>query len=186
MFKVNFDTKQFASIEAKFKKDIKDILAQPEVMSEVGEFMVERVKYQARVTKPFNADGSFPDLQPSTVRNRKYLARFNPTHDTYAPARANVTLTGRFLESLAYIVKGPGKVAIEYVGTHVGYKYGNGNVSKSVENKDLVKWLAKLGFRVMDRSISTNLVIKKRIKAIALRFVRRGLSVRNKLDGLRK
>ncbi len=181
MFKVKFDSAQFQRIEAKFKKDIQEVLAQPAVMNEIGEFMVERVRYQARTEKPFSEDASFPDLKTASISNRKYLAKYNQTHDTYEAERANVTITGKFLDSLTYVVTGPGKLVMQYAGMHPGYKTKTGH-TKPVKQTDLAKWLAKLGFKVMDRSISTNQTIKARIKSIALRYVRRGLKVKNRLD----
>ncbi len=181
MFKLKYKSADFLKIEAKFKADIKDILNAPAVNKEIGEFVVERVKFQARTESPFNQDGSFPQLKPATIKNREYLAKHNPTQATFEAGRANVTLTGKFLDSLMYLVKGPGQVVIFFEGMHPGYKTKTGQ-TKPVENKKLAKWLAEKGFAVFDRSINDNLIIKRRIKSIALAFVRRGLKVRNRLD----
>jgi hypothetical protein len=181
MFKVNFNSDQFAKIEAKFRDDIQAILSNTDIMKDVGEFMVDRVKYQARIAKPFNADGSFPDLKDSTVANRRYLAKFNEVDATFSPTRSNLTITGQFLNSLTYLVQGPGLVQILYDGIHTGYMSGKGRVGKSVANSDLVKWLSDKGFNVMDRSLADNQTVKRRVAAIALGYIRRGLKVQNRL-----
>lgn len=182
MFKVKFNSKQFAAIEANFKKDIKDILSQPAVMREVGAFMVERLKFQTRTEKPFNENGALPLLKPATVKHRKYLEKYNKTHETFEVERSNLTVIGAFLDSLTYIVKGPGLLEMVFSGNHPRYKGKSGAIGKVVANSDLAKWLAKKGFSVFDKSIKDNKTVKSRIRTIALRYVRRGLKVRNKLS----
>jgi hypothetical protein len=181
-FKVNFDSKQFLKIEAKFRSDIKDILNQPAVMREIGDFLVERIRFQARTESPLNSDGSLPPLKPATVKRRAYLEKYNSTHSTYSTDRSNLTITGKFLDALTYLVKGPGLLDVFFDGRHPQYKgKGGRGIGKEVLNSDLVKWLAQKGFRVFDRAINDNKIIRQRIRSIALRYVRRGLRVRNKL-----
>jgi hypothetical protein len=181
-FKVNFNSRQFVDIEAKFRKDIKETLSQPAVMREIGQFLVERIRYQVRTESPLNSDSALPPLRPATVKHRRYLEKYNDTHATYETNRSNLTITGKFLDALTYLVKGPGLLDVFFAGRHPQYKgKGGKKIGKEVENADLVKWLAKKGFKVFDRAINENRTIKQRIRSIALRYIRRGLKVRNKL-----
>lgn len=181
-FKFNIGSDQFRKVEASLKADIEAIIRSPAVLNAVGETVVERLKYQARVGKPFNESGVFPALKDSTIAHRKYLARYNPTHPTYAAKRSNLTITGEFLNSMKHVISGETAVTIFFDGTHPAYigKLGR-PVSKPIDNAKLFDYLSEKGFKVFDSSIQQNETLKKRIQSIVSAFIRRGLSVRNRL-----
>lgn len=179
-FKIK-DPAVFTRMSADIKRQMEKVLSSEAFTREVGEFMVDRIKYQARTTKPTNEESSFPDLKDSSIRSRRYLAKHNPTHDTFEPTRSNLTITGQFLDALKYSLIKAGTVAIEFVGTHRGYLSGTGKRGKSVKNKQLNLWLKEKGFVVFDKSLKDNKTFRARIKSIALRYVRRGLAVSRRL-----
>lgn len=176
LFKFKIDSKQYQELEAKLKKNVHEILADKAYMDDIGGFLVERIKYQARIGRPMNSDEAFPALKESTIANRRSIAKNNPTHDTYKESRSNLTITGKFLDALKYLIKGPGLVSVFWDGDHPGYRPNN----RSVKNEALANWLKEKGFVVFDSSIKDNPTVKKRITTIVLGYIRRGLKVRNK------
>lgn len=184
MFKVKFKENLVAQLEAKVKKDVKEILASKELLSEVGQMTVERLRFQARTEKPFNEDKSLPLLKESTIRNREYLAKYNKTHPVFDAGLSNLTITGAFLDSLTYQVKGPGLIDVYFTGTHPGYRGKNGPIGRGSrpKNQDIFKWLTEKGFVVFDSSLQENKVFKNRVRSIVLRYIRRGLKVRSELS----
>lgn len=182
MFKFKINEQQIASIEAKVKADVREILASSAVLNEIGGMATDRLRFQARTAKPFNEGASFPVLKDSTIENRKYLEKYNKTHKVYERQLSNLTITGAFLESLTWLVKGPGLLELFFEGRHPGYRLKNGNTKNPPRNQDLFKWLTDKGFAVFDSSIETNKIIKARIRSIVLKYIRRGLKVRNALD----
>lgn len=181
MFKLKIDPKQISALEEKVKKDVQEILSAPAVLNEVGKTVVDRIRYQARTEDPFNSrNQSFPALKPSTIKHREYLARYNKTHPTFDSSRSNLTITGAFQESLTYEIKGPGLIEFYFDGVHPGYRGANGPLKKQdVTNEQLYGYLKKKGFVLFDNSIQENQTLVSRVRAIVLRFIRRGLSVRN-------
>ncbi len=181
MFQFKIDPKQFQQIKGKVTKDINDILAAGAFTSEVGEMVVDRLRYQTRIRKPFNSTGSLPDLKDSTIAKRRYLAKYNTTWPTFSAPRSNLTIIGAFLNSLTHVVTGPGRILIHFVGTHPGYRTRNGH-TKEIENETLAGYLAKIGFTVFDRSIGQNAILKTRVSSIVKRYLRRGLRVKSNLS----
>jgi phosphoribosylpyrophosphate synthetase len=182
MFKVRLKNPQiFTQIEKKLVQDIEEVLGTKDMLDEVGEFISDRVRYQARVSKPYSARGDFPELKDSTIKNRKYLAKHNATHDTYQAERSNLTITGQLLDSIKHTITGVGKILIGVTGTHQGYKLGSGGKTKPIKMDKLKGYLEDKDFVIFDDSINDNKTIVSRTKTIVLRYIRRALAIRNRL-----
>ena len=181
-FKFSIKPNQFLRVEQRLKKDVESILSSEALKTAIGEFSVERLRYQARLGKPLNASESLPNLQPSTVKTRAYLAKYNSTHPTYATARSNLTLTGELLDSLSYSDLGDFKLKISFKGEHSRYKSRNGYFGKAIKNQTIAGYLAKLGFFIFDETLNTKKQFINRISNIARQFIRRGLRVRSRLS----
>lgn len=179
IFKVK-DQSVFLRLEERFRKKFEVVLNNKDFLNEVGEFAADRIRYQARVTKPLNSSGDFPDLKESSVKSRRYLAQHNAVDETFAAERSNLTITGQLLNSLKHVVKGAGLIAIEFTGRHTGYRTGGGKTA-SHKNKQIADWLSEKGFVVFDKSIKDNKQFRARIKSIALQYVRRAIAVSRRL-----
>lgn len=179
---LKIDSAKFTQIETFVRDTAKDILANSQLKQEIGDFAVERVKYQARIGKPYNANNTFPELKDSTIKNRKYLARNNPTHETFDPEFSNLTITGDFLDSLTAIDEGDCVLRLTFTGMHKPYLGAKGQrISKTIMNETLAGYLSEKGFNVFDKALETQSQFIKRIKTICNAYIRRGLKVRNKL-----
>lgn len=181
-FDIKIDPAQFAKIEKRIRDDANEILSGSALKQEVGEFAVERIKYQARIGKPLNSDGTFPLLRDATIMNRIRLAKYNKVHPTYEDGFSNLTLTGELLESLNWTDSGETSLTLKFVGNHSPYKSAKGVIERDdLPNATLVEYLAAKGFVVFDKSLQSNRQFISRIKTICLRYIRRGLRIRSKL-----
>ena len=55
---------------------------------------------QELVVKEVRDSGLSPRLRSSTIRGRKYLARYNSTHPSYSAGKSNLTITGELLDAI--------------------------------------------------------------------------------------
>lgn len=178
-FKIK-DQKVFAKLESTIKDKMEKVLASEPMLNEVGEMVTERIRYQARISKPLNNQDSFPKLKSSTIKTREYLSQYNDTHETFDASRSNLTITGQLLDSLKHSIKSAGVIVIAFTGMHRGYKTRTGH-GEDIQNARLARYLSEIGFDVFDSSIKDNKKIKARIKSIVLRYLRRGLEVSRRL-----
>jgi hypothetical protein len=181
-FSFKIKPNQFIKLEGKLKKDVADILSSEALKTAIGEFAVERLKYQTRLGKPLNAGDSLPDLKDSTKRTRAYLAKYNSTHPTFAVARSNLTITGALMDSLSFLDTGDFKLKISFKGDHPRYKSRNGYFGKVISNETLAGYLSDKGFKVFDQTLSQKKQFINRISNIARQFIRRALRVRSRLS----
>lgn len=68
----------------------------------------------------------FKGLKFKSIQQRQRIAKKNPTHTNYAPARPNLTITGRFLDGMRGKLTGSLKkgftVSLFFKGVHKKYK----------------------------------------------------------------
>ena len=91
--------------------------------------------------------GKFDDLK--SAAHRKYLAKNNPTHADYSEKKPNLTIGGRFLDSIKPIIKkiaGGIEVEIGPSGLHRRYKNSKGKLigDKPAKNTEIHERMAKL------------------------------------------
>lgn len=73
----------------------------PEDVQKAGDVMIDQIYADTRRGKQY--DGSaMNDLADSTLKNRKYLAKYNATHSLYRQKKSNLTLTGDLLDKLKF------------------------------------------------------------------------------------
>jgi hypothetical protein len=113
----------------------------------------------------------FIALRPSTIAWRRRIAKTNPTHTRYSPARSNLTLSGEFIDSLSSkINKGRNEVFIGLTGNHPGYFGVNGLPTRSDQPSmsDIAKSQRELGrdlFKV-NKSLKSDIIreLRKQFK----------------------
>lgn len=183
MFKVKIDTNAVVKLELETTRAVQQILKGEALQKEVGTYMVTAIQYQARVGKPLTQERSLPALKESSIRTRRYLAKHNTTHKAYNEKRSNVTITGALLDSIVYTAEGGDdlNLKITFEGKHPGYKSANGPMGEGPDNLTLAGYLKDKGFKIFDNTIQANQQFTSRIKTICLRYIRRGLRIRNRL-----
>ena len=133
MAKVNikFNNKK---LQAQIIRDIEAVIDSEPLKKEVGLLATDRIRFQARIEKPLNNSKSFPALKALTISTRAYLKKFNRTHKTFNESRANITLTGQFLNSIGFNVI-RGGIELLYRGARKPYKTGPNSRAKDTPTK---------------------------------------------------
>lgn len=90
----------------------------------------------------------FGSLSKSTIKYRKYLAKYNKTHPEFSPSKPNLTITGRLLDSVRARIsaKASGVLfRINVSGNHKRYKGKNGLIGSQQSNAAIRGYLADQG-----------------------------------------
>ena len=142
---------------------------------EIGKFITDRVRFQARKGRPLNDNGKFPKLEDSTIANRR---RFKgKTSQAFSPAKSNLTITGQLQDAITFVRERAGLFAL-----FVDETARDGSTSS---NSDIDKFLRE-GIKTKDgrikkyilfttKGIKKDKKIPRRVKQILLRFLRRQL-----------
>lgn len=69
---------------------------------EIGEFLITRIKGEARRGKPLNGLRWFPPLAPSTKMIREALSGVNETHPAFKYDRSNLTFSGQLIDAVVF------------------------------------------------------------------------------------
>lgn len=118
---------------------------------------------------------AYKALQPSTIKRRKQLAKYNKTSPEYSPRRSNLTFTGEFLKSFrSKIIKKAGGfvVSIFTKGKHRGYINKSGKRSKRVENEKILEGQQGMGRNPLAISQKTERKILRLTKRILRKYLR--------------
>jgi len=172
-------------VELSVRKTFKAVAKNKQMLKQIGEVSIERMKGEARRTSPLQGDkkGSFPSNYPkkSTQRTREYLAKYNATHKTYSKARGNLTITGQLIDALKFKVK-DGVVNFFISGRRKKYKTKSGRAIKGQETDNAKVYEKLLEMNRKFRIIGVDEKLQKRITNIVKRTLRRAISIRNKLN----
>lgn len=166
-------------VERRIKDMFSKVRKSKAMRVEIGEFVVNRVRAEARRGKPLNDARFFPSLKGSTVKRREKLSRINSTHPTFKASRANITFTGQLVNALTYRLDAEG-IFIEVADTaRKKIKLLKGGDSEEVlTNQELNEFLRQLGFEFYTASgIERETKILNRINNIVKRYVRRAIKL---------
>lgn len=96
----------------------------------------------------FGTGKKYPPLKKSTIKHREYIARNNPTHTNYSSTKPNLTITGKFLDSIRTRVSVKAKsllFKINVSGVHPAYKGNSGKkIGSRTPNKVILKRMKQL------------------------------------------
>ncbi len=164
------------SFEIRVTQKLKKVTKDKKTLNEIGKFSQDRIKAMARRGKPLRDGmaGKFPQLSKATVAIRKFIAKYNSTHQTYGAngKRKNVTITGQLVEAVKFKIKN-NNVRLFIKGRRQKYRNAKGKVMKNQESdsanvyKNLIKLNPDYRFLGMDE------LGEKRIKNIIKRNLRR-------------
>lgn len=123
-FKVKLNDASVKQVEANVRLAFEKVIANKEMLGEVGQTIVDDVRFQTRRGKSIPNDlAPLKPLSKKWKEKRKELAQSNETSDVFSPARSNLSLTGQLLNSFNYIIRGAGKLLLRFEGTHEPYKF---------------------------------------------------------------
>ena len=150
---------------------VTDASTQEQFKKSVSDFITKRIKGFARKKKPLNAEGSFPPLFESTIKQRKSLKKRKAvqTHPSFSPARSNLTITGQLIEAVTCKSFSARKFEIFVANS-------KREDSGEPTNAQIAKDVAKLGFVIFDKAgIEKEAKIPGRVRQLLLRFLRKEL-----------
>jgi len=149
------------------KKRIKKATGNKQLKAEYGEFLTERIRFQARKGRPLNDNGRFPKLKPSTVESRRnYRGR---KHPAFSPAKSNLTITGQLQDAIKFKRKRSGLFELFVDNSR---RKGRGEPN----NRELSSFLEKIGFTLFStKGLKKDKKIPRRLKQLLLRFLRKQL-----------
>lgn len=106
---------------------------------------------------------SFARLKPSTVKNRKRLAKLNRTHKAYEANRSNLTFTGQLVNAVTSLVIKFGEVTEIhfFISASDRRPYKTGRKSKAKKTPTNSKLAKFLETKTKNRAIRTILGITK-------------------------
>ena len=171
-------------LEKRIEETFGKVRESRQMRTEVGEFLVERIKGEARRGKPLNDDRSFPELRSVTQIIREDLAQQNATHPTFKVERSNITFTGQLVDSLRYLLLDK-KIVIEVPNTRRRKLKSKGVIVESqigirpaLTNKEVDRNLRRLGFDFYTaEGIESEERVLRRINNILKKFVRRAIKI---------
>lgn len=180
--KVSFNEKSIKDVEDRIKQSFEKVIANPEMMNDIGEIIVKDIQYQTRRGLSIPTNRSFKALKDSTVDMRKRYAQNTDTHETFSPKRSNLTITGKLLSSLSFERLRAGVIQLYFKGIHNAqyrYKLLKGSkagkiqtIESRISNEELAEHVQQIRPFVGVRD-----AIKKRIKIIVLSYLRRSSRV---------
>lgn len=176
MARVKFNSKTAASnVLKKFNK----VKSDERLNKEIGQFVVKRIRAEARRRKPLNNKRRFKDLSQLTIENRKRLEKFNRTDRNYSAEKSNLTFTGQLLDAITYRYLNNFLVIEVEDNKRKPYRTGPNSREKKVRtNREVQQFLLEISkdFAIFTtKGIKSENKIIKRIRSIVLRFLRREL-----------
>jgi hypothetical protein len=117
--------------------------------------------------------GVEPQLKDSSVKHRRYLAKNNKTHEKYQAEKSNLTLTGKFLDSMkSFFILSKGQFVFEFPKKkHPPYLKNNGKPikGKRASMSDIYQYQAEKGrdiAQAFEREEFLRKISKKLVDAI--------------------
>lgn len=197
--KVRLDTKSVDQCQKDVIAVFNKVIANRTMMNEIGQTVVQDIAFQTRSGKSIPNQGEkFNPLSEAWIKERKQIIE---THETFSQKRSNLTVTGQLINSMKHVILGPGKIAIDFIGTHKPYvqkyvtsfrrktkagkritvqtgKTGTRKVGKPIPNQDLARYVAEGGRPF----VGVREQVKQRINRIVLAYIRRASRVFEKLN----
>jgi hypothetical protein len=181
--KIKVNEKSIKTSELAIKSAVQKVLANKKMLQEVGDVVVEDIRFQARrgnFEKVGVASGPFSS---GWLRLRRKIALNGKTHEAYSLNRKNVTLTGELLDALTSKVLRSGVIKFLFEGRHKKYQYKGidgtiKNAGSSSSNADIAAGLEKQGFRFF----RVREALQPRLKRIVISYIRRAARVFTKTN----
>lgn len=177
MGNVRVNIKNLDSVLRNTRATFKKVAQDKQMYNEIGVYVTKTVQAKVRTGKPLNNTGAFPALKDTTKKIREKLAKINETHPNFKPSKSNLTFTGQLVNAIGFKFTGRGFITLLVKDSVRRPYYGEYGKTPPL-NSELDKDLRKMGFYMFTaRGIDRDKQINKRIKAIALKYLRKALRV---------
>lgn len=181
--RINFNS---AAAAARLFRAFNKVTRSNQLKNEIGEFVVGRIRGEARRGRPLNTRRKFPPLKTMTKANRRYLSNFNRVDPVYQPNFSNLTFTGQLIDAVTFSKDDRGVTIFVDNTKRKPYKTGpNSSQKNPPTNQELDGFLRKIGFRLFtSQGVKAEIVIEQRIKQLVLRSLRRALGTGGRLENI--
>lgn len=167
---------ELVKLEAAIKKKIESTINNQSLLAEVGQYLVKNIRGEASLGRgyvssdPSQKEGDKPQkllpLKKSTIKRREELGKYNQNGTLFNPKKSNLTLTGKTLNSISFIVSNVKPLlSITSDGDHPGYIQKNGKRTKPVPFRDILRWQAVKGRNIFGISSRMYVTVVKMIKS---------------------
>lgn len=171
-FKIN--EKSLQNVEKNVREAFDKVIRSNAMMNEIGAVVTNDVKEQTRKGKSIPNGSKLKALSSKWIDRRKELAKSNDTDEAYQAEKSNLTFTGQLLNSIRFIIPGPGKIKIFFDGMHDPYKNKDGeNIGGRVSNQLIADGQTERGRPF----VGVRPVIERRIGRIIRTYLKRALIV---------
>ncbi len=165
-------------LEVNVKKRFRVVQTNKQMLMQIGEVSVERMKLEARRKTPLQGRtrGSFPTNypKPSTQKARRQIARYNKTHGAYGASTPNLTITGQLVDAIRFkVTQRLGNILFFVSGVRNPYVGKNGPRRRNPSNAVVYKKLLDRNQKF--RILGVDEKLQKRISNIVRRTLRRAL-----------
>lgn len=156
-------------------KRFRSVVNSKEFIKESSKEVEKQSKASAKTGKnPTTGKSWKQGLESSTVRFRKYVARYNKTGTPFGPEKDNLTLTGQLINAIKSIAKKTKngvsiKLVIDEDKRRKGYKKKDGTRMKTITNSMIEKEQRKSGRSIRGISDKTTKTLKTQFLSILRR-----------------
>jgi len=172
-FKVKFNQQDIKSLNQEILTAFKKVIASNAVLRDIGEVLVLDIVDTTKNEKSIpNKLANLKLLKEAWINRKDRLSKYNKTSPDYEHGKSNLTFTGQLLNSLTYIVEGPGKLKLMFKGNHSAYIGANGKkIGKDISNDKLAGYVAESGRPFMGIRPAMRLRINRIVKSYVIRVL---------------
>ena len=157
--KIRIKEGELVKLEQQLKRKLEEKINNVGLLSQVGQYIVKNMIGEARLGKGYTTTGPNPEsgdrvekfqpLKKTTIKRREELAKYNQNGTLFSPKKSNLTLTGKTLNSISFIVSNEKPlISIVPYGDHPGYIQKNGKRSRGAPFQDILRWQREKGRNV--------------------------------------
>lgn len=157
--------------EKRINSIVKQVTENSKTLDKLGKRIVTNIKADTLNGKSYN-DKKFPPLAPSTIKHRRFLAKYNKVSADYSLNRSNATITGDLVKAIKNKVE-KGKIVISAEGTHKRYRGKNKVYKATIKYSNLLNILWGLNRLIMGVSKESRKSVVTAIKREFRRSLRR-------------
>lgn len=142
-------------------------------LDDIGRRVVLAIQTKTRLGVSPVTDKKFTPLKESTIERRKFLSRFNKTHEMFSPAKSNLTLTGALVDAIRYEFKTrEQKILFSLPGVHPGYSTGRGTRTSKTPFSIILKGQREMGRDFLGLSVKMRKTLLLEIRRMILKKIR--------------
>jgi hypothetical protein len=174
-FTVKFDPKSLKNVEANVVTAFKKVIANKQMLDEVGQTIVTDVVEQTRNERSIPLGKELRLLKEGWITRKARITSVNQPDPNYEEGKSNLTFTGQLLNSFTWAIESVGVIKLFFKDNHKPYNILGERKKQPapLANEDLAKYIAESGRPF----VGVRPTIKRRINRIVKTYLKRALVV---------